>query len=70
MPAEKERRLYDDGQCREAVFPPRREKQRTKKPSPGERSGAALTETQNPASIAEAGFSMRIFQQIFSSMVC
>ena len=70
MLAEKARRLYGDGQRREAVFPPRREKQRTKKPSPGERSGAALTETQNPASIAEAGFSMRIFQQIFSSMVC
>ena len=58
MPAEKERRLYADRQRREAVFPPRREKQRTKKPSPGERSGAALTETKNPASIAEAGFFM------------
>ena len=64
MLAEKVRRLYDDRQRHE------KGKNKGRKSARRERNGAALTETENPASIAEAGFSMRIFQQIFSSMVC
>ena len=69
MLAEKARRLSDDRQRHEVLFPPRRARAKDEKGARRKRE-AALTETENPASIAEAGFSMRIFQQIFSSMVC